>query len=317
MLAPTAVLVAAEASRRAIGEPVDVLMLIHRLGLLVSGLRVAVDTGEAGVVRRHLVAIVTHRPVMRNREVRVIERCAQPACGGVAGVARGWVPRGDVIRHRTAQRLRAVPLRQVAAGTNRVRRGQRIVVIDVAVRAGLHASARSWHDVPASQRPTGCAVIEFSIGPQQRVVASGAQRRGEIRRNVVWHRATQSGRAVPIRGMATRVVAVRDRQVVLVSDVTLRAVGDHTRRRHLVISRQRPSRARVVEGRVGPGNAVVAGRAVRCSKRAARRRMGGIVRRLPCAEMAASVAAVRGLNIQCVVTADMALRALRHFARRS
>jgi len=73
MLAPAAVFVAVVASRWAVAVTADSIVNVVGLGLLVRRLRVAVDAGEARVVGRNLVAVVAHRPVVRNREVRVIE----------------------------------------------------------------------------------------------------------------------------------------------------------------------------------------------------------------------------------------------------
>ena len=60
--------------------------------------------------------------MVRDREPRVVEGRAQPVCGGVAGIARCWISCRDVVRDRTAQRLGAVPFREVASITDRVRR---------------------------------------------------------------------------------------------------------------------------------------------------------------------------------------------------
>jgi len=88
---------------------------------------------------------------------------------------------------------------------------------------------------------------------------------------MVWHCAAEGSRAIPVGGVTTGVVAIRHCQVVIVRDVALRAARNRSRRRHLVVSRQRPTGAGVVEGVVGPGDGVVASGAVRRSKHAARR----------------------------------------------
>ena len=96
----------------AIGVTVHATVRVVGLCLLVCRLRVAVDAGEAGEIRRNLMAVVAHRAMMRNTEKsRVIECCAEPAGGVVAarGIASGRETRGDVIGHGTAQCLRALP----------------------------------------------------------------------------------------------------------------------------------------------------------------------------------------------------------------
>ena len=70
------------------------------------------------------MAVVAHRAVMGNREVRVVKRRSEPAAGGVATIAGRWVSRCDVIRNRAAERLRTVPLRLVASIAGRVRRSE-------------------------------------------------------------------------------------------------------------------------------------------------------------------------------------------------
>lgn len=66
------------ASRGAVDEPADAGVLVDRCGLLMRRGGMAVDAGEAGIVGGDLVAIVANRIVVRNWEVGVIERCAQP-----------------------------------------------------------------------------------------------------------------------------------------------------------------------------------------------------------------------------------------------
>jgi hypothetical protein len=84
-------------------------------------------------------------------------------------------------------------------------------------------------------------VNELAIGPGNGVVTGGAHRSGELRGHVIGNRAAGRGGAVPIRNVAAGVVAIRDCEAVIVADVALIAVGDHTRGRHLVIAGQNPS----------------------------------------------------------------------------
>jgi len=134
----------------------------------------AIDARKLRVVRGNLVAIIAHGTIVRNPEPGVIERRAQPARRCVAGIARCGISRRNVVWHGTAQRLRTVPFRQVAPITGRVRRGERIVVIDVALRAGLHAASRGYY-MSAGQGPACRAVVKPAVGPEQSVVASRAQ----------------------------------------------------------------------------------------------------------------------------------------------
>ena len=162
--APAAVFVARVAGGGAVAVTPYALVGVVGLRLLVRCRRMAVDAGEARVVRGDLVAIVADRPVVGNRKVRVIKDRAQPARSAVTRVASRWVPGGDMVGNRTTKGLRAVPLRHVATVTSRVRRGQRVIVTDVAVRAGLNAAWRRHH-VAARQSPARGAVIELSVGP--------------------------------------------------------------------------------------------------------------------------------------------------------
>lgn len=245
MLAGPAVLVAVVAGRGTVHEIRNAVVLIDGYRFLVSARCVAVDTGESRIIGRDLVAIVANGAVMRNREVRVLVAGAEPACCRVAAIASGSKSSGDVIRHGTAESLRAVPLRQVAAIASCIRCRERIVVVDVAVGAGLDA-ARRGHDVPSRQRPSRRTVIELAIGPGNRVVAGGAHRNREHRGHVIGNGAADRGGTVPIRDVAAGVVAIRDGEAVIVADVALIAVGDQTRGRHPVVAGQSPTGRSVI-----------------------------------------------------------------------
>lgn len=148
MLASSAVLVAVVAGRRSVHEVRYAGVLVDGYCLRMSGGGVAVDARKTGIVCGHLVAVVANRPVMGNREICVVERGSQPTARRMAAIAGGRISRGDVVRNGAAQRLRAVPLRLMTAVTSGIRRSERIVVVDVTVRAGLHATRRG-HNVPA------------------------------------------------------------------------------------------------------------------------------------------------------------------------
>lgn len=75
-----------------------------------------------------------------------------------------------MIRHVAADGLRAQPGRLMASIAIRIRRGERVIVVDVAVRAGHHF-ARGCQLVRTHQRPAGGAVVKRCRRPGNRVVA--------------------------------------------------------------------------------------------------------------------------------------------------
>ena len=89
-----------------------------------SRVRMAIDAGKLGIVRRHLVAVSTDRVMVRDRKIGMVEGRAQPTRGCVAGIARCRISSSDVVRDRAAERLCAVPLREVASIAGRVRRSE-------------------------------------------------------------------------------------------------------------------------------------------------------------------------------------------------
>ena len=96
-----------------------------------------------------------------------------------------------VIRYASAQRLRARPCRLVASVAVRIRRSKRVVVVDVAQRAGRR-------HVGAGQRESRRAVVKRRCGPAHRRMAVRAVRGGECcaRGGVHWDcsfAATSSG----------------------------------------------------------------------------------------------------------------------------
>jgi len=197
------------------------------------------------------VAIVANRTIVRNREPRVIERGAGPRGRRVARVAGGRITRRNVVWHRATQSLRAVPIRLVTAVARCIGGVQRIVVANMAQSAG-------GGKVRACQCPTSRGVIKRSVRPQKGVVTGGAERGWVLQGHVIWHRATQRLRAVPVRGVTTRVIAIRNRQTVVVADVALVAVRRCAGGSHLVVAGESPAGRGVVPrsgGEVG-GNRV-------------------------------------------------------------
>jgi len=149
-------------------------------------------------------------------------------------------------------------------------------------------------------------VVELAVGPTDCVVAGGAQGSGELRGHMIGNRPAQSRCAVPVRGMASGVVAIRNCEFVIVVDVALGA------RSGRVCASQCEAGGCVVESAdIVPGNRVMALRAVRNSKRGSQSRVHRIICLLPGSEMAGGVAAIRRSNLKVVVAVDVATGA-RH-----
>ena len=225
---------------------------------------------------------------------------------------RGREACGNVIRHVSTIRRRAVPRRLVAPVAIRVRRGERIVVVDVAVRAGVHLARRSQLVRP-KQRPARRGVVEGRRQKRNRVVTIRAVRR---RKGCSRCRVHRVGGALPASPVVCIQVALGvpaigrlDLQVVVVVDVAVRAGSDFTRGRHLMRIGQREARGGMVKIRVQPRDRVVA---IGTSCNRENRRRGGMLRirrLLPRGEMATRMPAVCGGDLQVVVAADMATRA--------
>ena len=128
---------------------------------------------------------------------------------------------------------------------------QRIVVANMAQSAG-------GGKVRTCQCPTSRGVIKRSVRPQKGVVTGGAERGWVLQGHVIWHRATKRLRAVPVRGVTTRVIAIRNRQTVVVADVALVAVCRCAGGSHLVIAGESPAGRGVAPGSGGEvgGNGV-------------------------------------------------------------
>ena len=107
---------------------------------------------------------------------------------------------------------------------------------------------------------------------------------------------------LPFRQVAAGVPAVgrRDRQSVVVVDMTRSAghVG-------VPIGQEKPRRA-VIEDRRGPGNRVVASRAVGHPKSRARRGVHRIIGLLPGGQMASGIPAIRRRGRQIVIVVEVA-----------
>ena len=107
----------------------------------------------------------------RKTGVGMVERRIRPHNGVVALRAkRRREACRDVVRHCPAKCRRAVPRRLVTTVAIRVRRRKRVVVSDVAIRAGI-GLARRRHLVRTRQWPARRAVIKYRRRPGNRIVA--------------------------------------------------------------------------------------------------------------------------------------------------
>lgn len=304
MLAVSAVLVAVVASRRAVDEICDAVVLVGGGDLLVSSGRVAVDAGEAGVVRGNLVAVVADGAVMRNGEIGVIECGVEPACCGVAGIAGGGETGGKMVGDDAAESLCAVPVGLVAAVARGVCGGEGIIIVHMTVGAGCDCgTGRGRHLVRAGERPSGGAVVKLAVGPGDGVVAGGAERSGELCGNVVGYEAAKSLCAGPIGSVAAVAVSVGGGEVVIIADMAEGARGGG------MGAGEGKARDAVIEGGGGPGCGVVALRTIDGGEGGASLWVGRGIGLLPCSEVAAGVPAIGRSDLKIVVVIDVATSA--------
>ncbi len=146
-------------------------------------------------------------------------------------------------------------------------------------------------------------------------MARRALRGREARRDVIRYDSTERRRGLPSDLVAAVAIRVRRREGVVVAHVAVGAGHDFTGRRHLMRTRQRETGGAMVKGCGGPGDGVVASRAVRCRIRRSGRRVHRIIRLLPGCQMASGVAAVGRRSGQSVVVVDVAIRAGHNFPR--
>ena len=240
--------------------------------------------------------------MVRLFEPGMVKRRAEPIGGsprGVAGYAGGRILRGDVIRHAATERWRALPGRDMAAIAIGVGRRQSVVVADVA------RSARGGY-VRARQCPTGAAVIELAVGPEERVVTGRTLRGREARSDVIRNIAAQRLRALPSGDVAAVTVRVRRREGVVVVGVAVRASHHFACGLKLMRSRQRPPCSAVIEDSRGPRDGVMTSGAVCRCKGCSRCRMCWIIRRLPRRQVTLRIPAIRRRNLEVIVVVDVA-----------
>lgn len=174
----------------------------------------------------------------------------------MAGGASCRIRCGDVIRHVGPVSLRVRVIALVAAVAIRRRIAGGVVAADMAIRAGIHHGpdrasyrrARGKH-VWTLQWESRRGVIKLSVRPQNRVMARRAHGGGEARCNVIRNASANGRRALPGCLVASIAIGIRRSEVVIVSDMAVRA-GDYLScRGQLVRASQRPARRSVVEGR--------------------------------------------------------------------
>ena len=161
----------------------------------------------------------------------MIEGGAGPRSRRVARVAGSRVTRRNVVWHRAAQSLRAVPIRLVTAVARCIRGAQTIVVAGVAKIA-------SRSEVGAGQSPASAGMIKSPIRPTDLIMAGGALC-GCLRVvhcDVVGYRAADARSAVVIGLMTADAVGRRITRRVIVPDVTLVAIRCGAAGSHLVIA---------------------------------------------------------------------------------
>ncbi len=86
----------------------------------------------------------------------------------------------------------------------------------------------------------------------------------EARRDVIRYHSPHRRRGLPSSLVAAVAIRVRRREGVVVAYVAVSAGHDFPGRRHLMRTRQRETGGAMVKGCGGPGDGVVARRAVRC-----------------------------------------------------
>ena len=275
---------------RGAGRGVDGVIRVAPIGLVTelvsairgSGRQIVAARGGGVALRALDVGVCVGQ---REPGGRVIKRGVRPARRVVTGRAlRHGETCGDVIRNIAAERLRAVPILQVAgrvAAIIRLNR-QRVVVADVARGAG---SGRG-RDVHAGQREAGDAVVERAqVGPRDGIVALRAIRSRKSRPGRSVRRVV---RLLPGGQVAASVAAIRwrDLKIVVVIDVALRASNGR-----VGVGQRKPC-AGMVKGRGIPTRRVMAITATRQGEGLRRIGVRRIIGLLPSGKVTARVPAV-------------------------
>lgn len=258
---------------------------VHRIVRLLPVRQMALRVSTIGRRNRQRIVVIDVAQIagnvcvsIRQREARgvVIENSRGPGCNRMARRASGSrrrETRRDVIRNIPANRRRALECGLVATVT--IRRIQRVIVIDMAGRAG----GRSWGHVRSRQGKPRAAVVKRGRVPTHRGVTQGAIRGCKSWAGGGVHRII---RLLPRRQVTLRISAIRrcDGQCVVVIDVA--GSASHA---GMAVGQREPRRA-VVKRRRRPAHSCVAGGAIRCCERRPGGRVHGIVRLLPGRQMA-------------------------------
>ena len=119
--------------------------------------------------------------------------------------------------HRCGRGVRSL----VAAIAVRVGTGERVIAVDVAIRALLYAWGSGGNDVSTSQRPARGAVIEFTVGPHRDGVAgrAGRGRSGKVGLDMVGHVSAIRWGEIPRRLVAAQAIRVGGTQRVVVANM--------------------------------------------------------------------------------------------------
>ena len=223
--------------------------------------------------------------------------------------------RRDVVRNRAAESRRAVPCCLVAPVAIGVRGREGVVVVDVAVGAGIHFSCRCQL-VRSHERPPRRSMVERDVSPQGRAVAGRAVPYGKGCASRRVHRIVCS---VVGRQVALRIAAIirLNRQCAVVSDVALIAPGNLTGWCNLVRIRQGETRVGMVKRRVRPDNRVVA-LAAQGSRETCRNVVRNRAAKCGCAVPGRLMATVTiGVGVcEGIVVVDVAVGAGIHFSCR-
>lgn len=235
----------------------------------------AIKCGEVCGRTRSLVAGLASSGLMWNFPIGM-GKCRACPCRSV--VARGASARGReaiscVVRHRSAKRGRALPLRCVAAVAIGRRRG----------RAGV-AEVAGRSDMCAGERESGRAVIESRAQPRSGGVA-GRAGRWVTPGNMVRYGAAKGGcaliilrmAAIAIRGQRAAVIAVHVAQSA--SHCRVRA-RQRERSRAVIERRRRPVRRGMADRAIGwkAGRDVIRNRAAQCCRAVPIRRVAAVAR---------------------------------------
>lgn len=157
------------------------------------------------------------------------------------------------------------------------------------------------------QRESG-RVVAPGGSPIGSCVTGGTLRCWESGRRVIRYRAAKSCRAVPFSLMATVTIGIGRREIVIVVDVAIRAGC------RAVNAGKRPACGAVIKRRGGPGDCIVAGRAIRGCKGSTRSGVCRIVGLLPGREVTSGVAAIVRLDRKSVIAVDVTGGTTRDFA---